>query len=582
MADERFVAKVVEDGGRRVARALFGRRERAADAGLSPGDVVLVGSGEQERLARAGTARAALYDLLVRHDIDPVHPPEVMAETARLLAAPGLDDGVEDTTHLPFVTIDNEGSRDLDQAMCIQRAPGGGWIVHYALADASYYVRPGTALFDEALRRGTSYYLPGFAVPMLPAALSEGLVSLNPQVDRRALTFVHHVTAEGAISRTEVHRARIRSRAQLTYDGVQRFHDAAGGHPMAGHDYTETLLLLREVGEALIARARARGMVVFERKSLEVVLEGEDGHRLRWELRGRNDVERWNEQLSLMCNTEGAALFLKGAGTEEVQPIFRVHPAPEPDRLRSLDRAIDDLVRAHRLDPAVWAWRRDREDLSAYLARLPLDPTTQRVRDGIQRQVLYTNQPSMFTSGAGPHHALGVSGYARFSAPMREIVGIFTHKEGLEQLGLRAPSEPAGADERTRAAAIQAGNLAKKRQSQLTKEVHKLAIDQLLAGDLSLPEAARPARAGTILSLDDRRLFVELDEFPIEIKVYVTDLEAVWGCRYTGSRDGTSLTPADPAAPTFRVGGGVALRTIAHDQGRWRLRPEPLATALPA
>lgn len=579
--DERFVARVVDDGGRRVVRSLFGKRERAAGDGLTPGDVVLVGPGGQERLARAGTARAALYDLLARHEIDPVHPPEVMAETARLVAAPGLDDGVEDATDLPFVTIDNLGSRDLDQAMCISRAPGGGWVVHYALADASYYVRPGTALFEEALRRGTSYYLPGFAVPMLPAALSEGLVSLNPDVQRRALTFVHQVSASGEVTRTDVRRTRIRSRAQLTYDGVQAFHDAPAGHPMAGHDYTETLLLLREVGEALIARARARGMVVFERMSLEVGLEGDDGERLRWDLRGRNDVERWNEQLSLMCNTEGAALFLRAAGSDEVQPIFRVHPAPEPARLQSLDRAIDDLVRAHGLDPAVWAWRRDREDLSDYLARLPHDPATRRVRDGIERQVLYTNQPSMFASGAGPHHALGVSGYARFSAPMREIVGIFTHKEGLEQLGLRAPGE-AAADEKTRGRAIQAGNMAKKRQNQLTKEVYKLAIDQLLADDLAAPDRARPARAGTILSLDGRRLFVELDEFPIELKVYATDVEAAWGCRYTAARDGTSLVPSDPGAPTFRVGGGVALRTLGHEADRWRLRPEPLAPSLPA
>ncbi len=74
---------------------------------------------------------------------------------------------------------------------------------------------------------------------------------------------------------------------------------------------------------------------------------------------------------------------------------------------------------------------------------------------------------------------------------------------------------------------------------------------------------------------------MELDAFPIELKVYVSDLEAVWRCRYRASRDRTSLVPDGRAAPAFRVGGGVALRALAHDDGRWRLRPEPLTPALP-
>jgi ribonuclease R len=196
------------------------------------------------------------------------------------------------------------------------------------------------------------------------------------------------------------------------------------------------------------------------------------------------------------------------------------------------------------------------------------------VRDGIERQVLYANQPSLFTSGAGPHHALGVTGYARFSAPMREIVGIFTHKEGLERLGLLAPGEPA-ADSAIRERAIAAGNEAKRRQNAMTKDVHKLVIDQLFADDLSRPEDARPARRGTILGLEAGRLFVELDDFPIELKVYRADLEAAWG-PFQPSRDGTSLAFERPGAPRLRVGDAVGLRTIAHAADRWQLRPEPI------
>src|SRR5262245_54480935 len=98
-------------------------------------------------------------------------PPAVEAEVDAYLAAPGLDDpALADRGAIPFVTIDGPGTRDLDQAVHVEAA-GAGFRLRYAIADASYYVRPGTALFDEALRRGASFYLPGMSVPMLPRAL---------------------------------------------------------------------------------------------------------------------------------------------------------------------------------------------------------------------------------------------------------------------------------------------------------------------------------------------------------------------------------------------------------------------------
>src|SRR5215212_373325 len=123
----------------------------------------------------------------VVHDLPQGFPPEVEAEVDGFLAAPGLDDpALADRTALAFVTIDGPGTRDLDQAVHVEDT-GAGFHLRYAIADASYYVRPGTALFEEALARGASFYLPGASVPMLPRALSEGLISLGPDVVRRAL-----------------------------------------------------------------------------------------------------------------------------------------------------------------------------------------------------------------------------------------------------------------------------------------------------------------------------------------------------------------------------------------------------------
>jgi ribonuclease R len=123
-----------------------------------------------------------------------------MADTADLLATPGIDDPLlEDLRGLPFCTIDDPATRDLDQALHVT-ASAHGYRLHYALADASWLVPMGSALFEEALTRASSFYLPGLVVPRLPRPLSEGIVSLNPGVDRRALVMVLDIEGGGTIS----------------------------------------------------------------------------------------------------------------------------------------------------------------------------------------------------------------------------------------------------------------------------------------------------------------------------------------------------------------------------------------------
>lgn len=172
--------------------------------------------------------------ILEQEGLDPRFSDEVMAEAAALVASPGLDDpALEDQESIPYVTVDGEHTRDLDQALYLER-DGDGYRILYAIADAAYYVRPGTALFAEALRRGTSFYLPGLSVPMLPRSLSEGAVSLNANVVRRALVFDMRIDDAGLCRGTEMRRARIRSRAKLTFEQVQTLLDEPAVSPLAG------------------------------------------------------------------------------------------------------------------------------------------------------------------------------------------------------------------------------------------------------------------------------------------------------------------------------------------------------------
>ena len=262
----------------------------------------------------------------------------VMVEVQRCLAEPGLDDpALVDATERPFVTIDNEDSRDLDQALFIE-ARGEGHVVHYALADASYYVRPGSRLYAEALVRGASFYLPGFVAPMLPVELSEGLVSLNPEVERRAVVFLVELDGRGEVVSIRIERQRIRSRAKLSYVGVQRFWDSPTSNHLENRDFTSSLWALRDVGRRRVALAEAGGVVHYPRIEVDIGFTDSEGRRFHVFESHRTECDRANEQLSLLVNVEGARLLerhVRDTGDPNIAAVYRVHPAPEARPRRS-------------------------------------------------------------------------------------------------------------------------------------------------------------------------------------------------------------------------------------------------------
>jgi len=492
-------------------------------------------------------------------------------ETTAWRERPGLDDpDLVDLGGLPFVTIDNPDSRDLDQALHISRE-GEGFRVRYALADAAHYVRPDSALFEAALERGASYYTPLGTAPMLPRGLSEDLVSLEPGVARRALVFDMQLDEGARVLGTRVLRARVHSRAQLTYRGVQAFLDGA---PRADEpiddSQAESLRLLRRLGTRLAARARERGVVAFDRREAEISVTGSPPRFVARE-RERFDVEEWNAQLSLLCNTEGAAL-LAGLGEQSVtdehgaatQAVYRVHDAPAPARLRELRRLLDDWVTLAGLDD-VWRWQEGRS-LAAYIDGLPDAPRESgRVR-AVQRQVLVLQRASEFRAEPGRHHALAVDGYARFSSPMREVVGVFVHKELLE--ALRGTDDAKGT--RLRDAVIASANAARQRQKALDKTLGLAVIADLLESDLEADPV--PTRTGTVLGVRARRrgghLYIALDDLALDLKVYAEDLERRHGTPYTF--EALRAVPADPARPAFLLGDRVGVRAAGYDTTRER------------
>lgn len=539
-----------------------------------------------EELAAPNSARADLWAVAKRFETDPRYPDAVLSEADRLEQDPGFDaPDLVDQRDLDYITIDNEDSRDLDQAMYIRRAatergePEGGYVVYYALADAAFYVDRDSKLFGEALARGASYYFPGFAVPMLPPSLSEGLVSLNPDVDRRALVFEMVLDTKALPVTTNVFQAVIHSRAKLAYNGVQDFYDAPERSPLSGKTFTETLELLAEVGKLRIADAERRNVVRYNRIGMSVGFTNERGARFRAFAEIRNDCEKYNEQVSLLCNIEGARLLLAKSAHPELQPVFRVHPSPPPERLDQLSDLIEAIARAHRRPLETWAWRRDSgESLADYILRLPRGGDDLGLARAIERAALLTNLRSTFEAEPGAHYGVGAEIYARFSSPMREIVGIFTHRELLDIMGKAAGSDiqEIAEDAELRDAVLKAANESKFRQKRITNECNKLVLDHLFKEDLRRSFKKRPAREGTILGIRQDRLYVQLDAPPMEVKLYSGDIAQVTDAKPERTRDRATMVGTHKNREVrWRLGDPIRVKVLGYQQRkrRWMLVP---------
>lgn len=494
------------------------------------------------------------------------HSPASLKETRYWLNNDGLDDpALIDLTHLPFVTMDNEDSRDLDQALYIERLNTSdqhkGYRVLYALADASYYIRPGSALFTEALQRGTTYYTPILAASMLPVELSEGLISLNPDVRRRSVVFDMTTDTNGKVTRCQIQRAIINSRAKLSYGSVQAWLDGQHNQTPA-QPYDTSLQLLKELGNKLIDASAERGVIRFDRTETRIKVAGSPPV-LQASLNTRYNTERYNEQISLMCNMQGAELLLGLAGVSDVvQAVFRIHEAPLRKNLNRLKKTLDALADTYP-DSTLWRWQKN-QTLADYVEGLPDDPHNRRRVRAIQRQIMMAQRGSTFTPEPGEHHALKACSYARFSSPMREIVGIFTHKELLEALsGGRFDND---ADHELREQVIEAANAARQRQRKLDKQIEFTTLLSVFSTELA--DTNPQWHSGTIMGMRADKLYINLDDMALEVKVYRNDLESALSVEYT--IDDISARPDNTSAPTWMLGQGVQLRINTYDEGRAR------------
>lgn len=259
-----------------------------------------------------------------RYAVHEDYPPDVLDEVAAVAAASGELPHVEgernDRTDLELVTIDPEGSRDLDQALAIE-ASGTGWRVHYAIADVAAHVAPGGALDRDTWSRGETIYCPDKRIGLHPPAMSEGFASLLPGQRTKAALWSIEVTADGTLGDASVERAWVTSRRQHSYDELRT---------SPPQEAKELVAAMRALGEARRALVRAAGGVTLPKPTQEVV--DRDGE-LELVFRAATGIEDDNAQVSLLTG-EAAARIMLTAGVG----VLRTMPPAAPQDVERLRR----------------------------------------------------------------------------------------------------------------------------------------------------------------------------------------------------------------------------------------------------
>jgi ribonuclease R len=313
--------------------------------------------------------------------------------------------GRRDLRELPFVTIDGETAKDFDDAVYAVRE-GRGFRLVVAIADVSHYVRPGDALDHDARERGTSVYFPRRVIPMLPEKLSNGLCSLNPEVDRLAMVCDMAITPAGKVARYEFYPAVFRSHARLTYTAVWDM--------LSKGRANDSLRTLHEVFKVLFQERTRRGAIDFE--SVETKMEFDPrGKILRIVPEPRNEAHRLIEECMLAANV-CAGGFLASRG----HPVlYRVHDVPAPEKVSALRDFLAELGLT--LPGGEKPKPKDYAQLLEKIRPRPDYALLQTILLRSMKQAVYTPE------NLG-HFGLAFDAYVHFTSPIRRYPDLLVHR----------------------------------------------------------------------------------------------------------------------------------------------------------
>ena len=322
-------------------------------------------------------------------------------------------EGRRDLRGLSLVTIDGEDARDFDDAVWAERRPGGSFRLVVAIADVSHYVQEGAPLDREALARGTSVYLPGRVLPMLPERLSAGICSLLPGEDRLCMVADLEVDRTGRTRSAQIYPGVMKSAARCTYTEVQALLDGQAVPRLEA--LGPQLEVLRDVARVLHRMRRRRGAIDFDLPETRVVLD-EAGRPSRMERRERKDAHRLVEECMLAANEAVARFFRE----QELPSVYRYHAPPDAKKLL----AFATLAQAHGFLLGASGARLSSRELSDFVEKLAGHPE----RRALNQLLLRAMMQALYSAESVGHFGLAAKHYLHFTSPIRRYPDLVVHR----------------------------------------------------------------------------------------------------------------------------------------------------------
>jgi ribonuclease R len=479
---------------------------------------------------------------LFSYDIPHEWPDDALAEAAALgdHIPPEALQGRTDLRHLPLVTIDGITARDFDDAVyCEQR--GKNYRLLVAIADVSSYVEKASALDQEAHKRGTSVYFPDRVIPMLPEALSNGLCSLNPDVDRLCLVCELTIDPTGNIKRSRFFQAVMRSHARLTYDAVAQL--LVERDPALRQHYEKLLPHLENlyaVYQHLKVAREQRGAIDFDTQ--ETVIEyGAAGKIDRIVPSERNDAHRLIEECMIAANV-AAARFLQ---RHKMPTLYRIHDGPSTTKLEKLRAYLGQL------GLQLGGGDKPQPEHFEYLLLQARDRADWPI---LQTMLLRSLSQAVYSPDNQGHFGLALPAYAHFTSPIRRYPDLLVHRairhvlqggtratfayspDNMATLGEHCSSTERRADEATRDA------------------VEWLKCEYML-------DKIGNVYSGRVATVTSFGLFVSLDEVYVEGLVHVTALDNDY-YHYDPVRQ---VLRGERTGKTYRLGSTLKIKVVRVD-----------------
>lgn len=359
-----------------------------------------------------------ILSIVYRHGIPTEFPDAVMQEANEIPSEvqPEEKQGRRDLTDQNFVTIDGETSKDFDDAVVVWKMDNGHYHLGVSIADVAHYVTPGTALNAEAFERGTSTYLTDRVLPMLPERLSNGICSLNPQVERLTMTCEMEIDAKGNIVKHEIFPAVIKSAARMTYTAVNQILDDNDAEVRA--EYAELVPMFEQMGtlhKILWQMRHNRGAIDFDKPEAKIIVDSE-GHPTDIVVSDRGTSERMIESFMLAANETVAEHYNK----LHVPFLYRVHETPDSEKMRAFYEFINNIGVVAKGDSQNIKPRM----LQAVLAKIEGQP----VQPVIQIMMLRSMKQAKYADQLLGHFGLAAKYYTHFTSPIRRYPDLMVHR----------------------------------------------------------------------------------------------------------------------------------------------------------